>query len=93
MRRIGIQKLEAHSSNVRRAAVELARDWRTDRVLRRLEAMLLVGYAETLLVVSGNGDVIDPVDGIAAIGSGGSYALAAARALAKKASRASARRV
>ena len=79
-------KLEAHSSNIRRAAVELARDWRTDRVLRRLEAMLLVGDSETLLVVSGNGDVIEPDDGIAAIGSGGAYALAAARALAKHSS-------
>jgi ATP-dependent HslUV protease subunit HslV len=76
-------KLEAHPGNVRRAAVELARDWRTDRVLRRLEAMLLVGDAEHVLVVSGNGDVIEPDDGIAAIGSGGSYALAAARALAR----------
>lgn len=76
-------KLEASPGNVRRAAVELARDWRTDRVLRRLEAMLLVGDAETLLVVSGNGDVIEPDDGVAAIGSGGSYALAAARALAQ----------
>ena len=76
-------KLEAHPGNVRRAAVELARDWRTDRILRRLEALLLVGDGETLLVVSGNGDVIEPDDGIAAIGSGGSYALAAARALAR----------
>ena len=75
-------KLEAHPGNVRRAAVELARDWRTDRMLRRLEAMLIVGDAESVLVVSGNGDVIEPDDGIAAIGSGGSYALAAARALA-----------
>jgi ATP-dependent HslUV protease subunit HslV len=74
-------KLEAHPGHVRRAAVELARDWRTDRILRRLEAMLLVGDASTLLVVSGNGDVIEPDDGIAAIGSGGAYALAAARAL------------
>ena len=74
-------KLEAYPGNVRRAAVELARDWRTDRVLRRLEAMLLVADAETLLVVSGTGDVIEPDDGIAAIGSGGAYALAAARAL------------
>ena len=74
-------KLEAHPSNVRRAAVELARDWRSDRVLRRLEAMILVADAETLLAVSGNGDVIEPDDGVAAIGSGGSYALAAARAL------------
>lgn len=76
-------KLEAYAGNVRRAAVELARDWRTDRMLRRLEALLVVADAETLLVVSGNGDVIEPDDGIAAIGSGGSYALAAARALAE----------
>jgi len=76
-------KLEAHPGNVRRAAVELARDWRTDRMLRRLEAMLLVGDPKTLLLVSGNGDVIEPDDGIAAIGSGGAYALAAARALAR----------
>ena len=76
-------KLEAHPGNVRRAAVALARDWRTDRVLRRLEAMLLVGDPESLLLVSGNGDVIEPDDGIAAIGSGGSYALAAARSLAR----------
>jgi len=76
-------KLEAYPGNVRRAAVELARDWRTDRALRRLEAMLLVGDRETVLLVSGNGDVIEPDDGIAAIGSGGSFALAAARALAR----------
>ena len=76
-------KFETHPGNVRRAAVELARDWRTDRVLRKLEAMLLLGDAETLLMVSGNGDVIEPDDGVAAIGSGGSYALAAARALAR----------
>jgi ATP-dependent HslUV protease subunit HslV len=76
-------KLEAHPGNVRRAAVELARDWRTDRALRRLEAMLLVGDPETVLLVSGSGDVIEPDDGIAAIGSGGSFALAAARALAR----------
>ena len=74
-------KLEAHPGNVRRAAVELARDWRSDRMLRRLEAMLVVGDPECVLVVSGNGEVIEPDDGIAAIGSGGSYALAAARAL------------
>ena len=74
-------KLEAHPGNVRRAAVELAREWRTDRALRRLEAMLLVGDRECILMVSGNGDVIEPDDGIAAIGSGGSYAMAAARAL------------
>ena len=76
-------RIEAHPGQVRRAAVELARDWRTDRMLRRLEAMLLVGDADSLLVVSGNGDVIEPDDGIAAIGSGGSFALAAARALAR----------
>ena len=79
-------KLEAHPGNVRRAAVELARDWRADRILRRLEAMLLVGDSTSLLVVSGNGDVIEPDDGIAAIGSGGAYALAAARALASHSS-------
>jgi ATP-dependent HslUV protease subunit HslV len=76
-------KLETHPGNVRRAAVELARDWRTDRVLRKLEAMLLLGDTETLLMVSGNGDVIEPDDGVAAIGSGGSYALAAARSLVR----------
>lgn len=76
-------KLEAHPGNIRRAAVELAKDWRTDRALRRLEAMLLVGDPTTVLVVSGNGDVLEPDDGIVAIGSGGSYALAAARALAR----------
>ena len=74
-------RLEAHPGNVRRAAVELAREWRSDRVLRRLEAMILVADAETLLMVSGNGDVIEPDDGVGAIGSGGSYALASARAL------------
>ena len=76
-------KLDAYPGQVRRAAVELARDWRSDRVLRRLEAMLLVGNAESLLIVSGNGDVIEPDDGVAAIGSGGSYALSAARALVR----------
>lgn len=76
-------KLEAYPGNVRRAAVELAREWRTDRILRRLEAMIVVGDPDCVLVVSGNGDVIEPDDGIAAVGSGGSYALAAARALAR----------
>jgi ATP-dependent HslUV protease subunit HslV len=76
-------KLEAHPGNVRRAAVELARDWRTERALRRLEALLVVGDPECVLVVSGTGDVIEPDDGIAAIGSGGNFALAAARALAR----------
>ena len=74
-------KLDAYPGNIRRAAVDLARDWRTDRVLRRLEAMLLVGDPESLLIVSGSGDVIEPDDGVAAIGSGGSFALSAARAL------------
>jgi ATP-dependent HslUV protease subunit HslV len=76
-------KLEAQRGNVGRAAVELAKDWRTDRALRRLDAMLLVGDAERVLVVSGNGDVIEPDDGVAAIGSGAAYALAAARALVR----------
>lgn len=74
-------KLDKHPGNVRRAAVELAREWRTDRTLRRLEALLLVGDPQHVLIVSGNGDVIEPDDGIAAIGSGGCFALAAARAL------------
>ncbi len=76
-------KLEEHRGNLRRAAVELAKDWRTDRALRRLEALLIVGDPQSVLVVSGSGDVIEPDDGIAAVGSGGSYALAAARALAR----------
>ena len=76
-------KLEQYRGNLERSAVELARDWRTDRALRRLEAMLLVGDPETVLLVSGNGDVIEPDDGIIAIGSGGAYALAAAKALAR----------
>lgn len=76
-------KLDAYPGNIRRAAVDLARDWRTDRVLRRLEAMLLVGDADSLLIVSGSGDVIEPDDGVAAIGSGGTYALSAARALVR----------
>ena len=74
-------KLEQYSGNVRRAAVELAKSWRTDRALRRLEALLLIGNSECVLVVSGNGDVIEPDDGIVAVGSGGNFALAAARAL------------
>ena len=74
-------KLEEYSGVLRRAAVELAKDWRTDRILRRLEALLVVADRTETLLVSGNGDVIEPEDGIAAIGSGGGYALAAARAL------------
>ncbi|HUI67195.1 MAG TPA: ATP-dependent protease subunit HslV [Nitrospirota bacterium] len=74
-------KLEQYHGNLTRAAVELAKDWRTDKVLRRLEALMIVSDAERSFVLSGNGDVIEPENGIAAIGSGGPYALAAARAL------------
>lgn len=74
-------KLEKHQGNLLRSAVELARDWRSDRVLRRLEALLLVADTRSTLVVSGNGDVIEPEHDAVAIGSGGAYALAAARAL------------
>jgi ATP-dependent HslUV protease subunit HslV len=75
------EKMERYPGNLSRAAVELAKDWRSDRYLRRLEALLAVADAETLYMLSGNGDVIAPDDDIVAIGSGGSYALAAARAL------------
>jgi len=75
------EKLEQYNGNLLRAAVELAKDWRTDRVLRRLEALLIVADAEHSLVISGNGDVIEPDDGVTAIGSGGPYAHAAAKAL------------
>ncbi len=75
-------KLEQYRGNLTRAAVELAKDWRTDRVLRRLEALMIVADNERSFILSGNGDVIEPENGIAAIGSGGPYALAAARALA-----------
>ncbi|MBQ3334732.1 MAG: ATP-dependent protease subunit HslV [Eubacteriaceae bacterium] len=74
-------KLEEYNGNLRRAAVELAKDWRSDKVLRKLEALLIVMDAEDMLIISGTGEVIEPDDGIAAIGSGGNYALAAARAL------------
>lgn len=74
-------KLEKHSGQLARAAVELAKDWRTDRLLRRLEAMLAVADAETSLIISGNGDVLEPEDGLMAIGSGGAFAQSAARAL------------
>ena len=74
-------KLEKHQGNLMRAAVELTRDWRTDRVLRRLEAMLIVADADHSLVLSGNGDVLEPENGLAAIGSGGAYAQSAALAL------------
>ncbi len=74
-------KLEAHPGNLARACVELAKDWRTDRYLRRLEAMMAVADAKASLVLSGTGDVMEPDDGLIGIGSGGPYALAAARAL------------
>ena len=74
-------KLEKHQGNLTRAAIELTRDWRTDRVLRRLEAMLAVANREASLIITGNGDVLEPEQGIVAIGSGGAYAQAAARAL------------
>ena len=74
-------KLKEYRGSLQRAAVELAKDWRTDRYLRRLEAMLIVMNADSTLLISGTGDVIEPDEGVIAIGSGGSYALAAARAL------------
>ncbi|ADL07849.1 ATP-dependent protease subunit HslV [Thermosediminibacter oceani] len=76
-------KLEEFHGNLVRAAVELAKEWRTDRMLRKLEALLIAADREHILIISGNGEVIEPDDGIAAIGSGGPYALAAARALAR----------
>ena len=74
-------KLEKHQGNLMRSAVELAKDWRTDRILRRLEAMLAVADREHSLIITGNGDVLEPEGGLIAIGSGGAYAQAAARAL------------
>jgi ATP-dependent HslUV protease subunit HslV len=76
-------KLEQYRGNLERSAVELAKDWRTDRMLRRLEAMLIVMDQQATYLLSGNGDLIEPDDGIIAIGSGGAYALAAAKALAR----------
>jgi ATP-dependent HslUV protease subunit HslV len=76
-------KLDQYRGNLERSAVELAKDWRTDRLLRRLEAMLIVMDASATYLLSGNGDLIEPDDGIIAIGSGGPFALAAAKALAK----------
>jgi ATP-dependent HslUV protease subunit HslV len=75
------RKLEQHNGQLMRAAVELAKDWRTDKYLRNLEAMMIVADAEALLILTGNGDVLEPEGGIAAIGSGGNYALSAAKAL------------
>jgi ATP-dependent HslUV protease subunit HslV len=77
------KKIEQYNGNILRAGVELAKDWRTDRMLRRLEALLLVADAEHTFILSGTGDVIEPDDGIAAIGSGGPYAQAAAKALVR----------
>ncbi len=74
-------KLESYRGNITRAAVELAKDWRTDKILRRLEALLVIADKEYTFIISGNGDVIDPGEGIAAIGSGGPFAQAAAKAL------------
>lgn len=79
-------KLEEFNGNLQRAAVELAKEWRSDKVLRKLEAMLIVMNSESLLLVSGTGEVIEPDDGILAIGSGGNYALAAGRALKRHSS-------
>lgn len=76
-------KLEEHRGNLERAAVELARDWRTDRLLRRLEAMMLVADTRAMYLLSGTGDLIEPDDGVMGIGSGGPYAMSAARALVK----------
>ncbi|MFZ5755229.1 MAG: ATP-dependent protease subunit HslV [Bacillota bacterium] len=77
------KKLEEYRGNLSRAAVELAKEWRTDRYMRHLEAMLIVADSTNLLIISGTGEVIEPDDGIAAIGSGGAYALAAAKALTR----------
>jgi ATP-dependent HslUV protease subunit HslV len=76
------KKLEQHRGQLLRSAVELAKDWRTDKYLRQLEAMMIVADKEVMLILTGNGDVLEPEGGIAAIGSGGNYALAAAKALA-----------
>ena len=76
-------KLEQYRGNLERAAVELARDWRTDRLLRRLEAMMIVADRKSTFLLSGTGDLIEPDDGIVAVGSGGPFAMAAARALSK----------
>ena len=86
-------KLEQYGGNTVRAAVELAKDWRTDRYLRKLEALLAVGAPDRLLIVSGTGDVIEPDDNVVAIGSGGSFALAAARAMLAHSPQMSAREI
>ncbi|WP_400162965.1 ATP-dependent protease subunit HslV [Brevibacillus sp. TJ4] len=86
-------KLEEYHGNLQRAAVELAKEWRMDKVLRRLEAMMIVVNKEHILLISGNGEIIEPDDGILAIGSGGAYALAAGRALKKFAPHLTAREI
>ncbi|MEJ8546497.1 ATP-dependent protease subunit HslV [Brevibacillus borstelensis] len=86
-------KLEEYHGNLQRAAVELAKEWRMDKVLRRLEAMMIVCNKNNLLLISGNGEIIEPDDGILAIGSGGSFALAAGRALKRYAPHLSAREI
>ncbi|MFE5319611.1 ATP-dependent protease subunit HslV [Paenibacillus sp. NPDC056579] len=86
-------KLEEHHGNLQRSAVELAKDWRSDRVLRRLEAMMIVMDSSNVLLISGNGEIIEPDDGILAIGSGGSFALAAGRALHRYAPQMSAKEI
>lgn len=86
-------KLEEFHGNLQRAAVELAKEWRMDKILRRLEAMMIVMNKEHLLLISGNGEIIEPDDGILAIGSGGSYALAAGRALKRYAPHLSAKEI
>lgn len=86
-------KLEEFQGNLQRAAVELAKEWRMDKILRRLEAMMIVMNKQSLLLISGNGEVIEPDDGILAIGSGGAYALSAGRALKKYAPHLTAREI
>lgn len=76
-------KLKEYKGNLKRSAVELAKDWRSDKILRRLEAMIIAADAENLFIITGNGNIIEPDDNIACIGSGGNYALAAARAMIK----------
>lgn len=87
------EKLAAFSGNLKRSAIELAKEWRTDRYLQKLEAMLLVGSADELLIISGSGDVLEPENKIASIGSGSNYALSAAIALKKHAPRLSAKEI
>ena len=79
------EKLSKHGNNMKRAAIELAKDWRTDRYLRKLEAMMIAANAEEILIISGTGDVLEPDDDIASIGSGSNYALSAAKALKRHA--------